>query len=743
MIGAGGFEDDSFTEDAVVPPVALPKPPPRRRQSQPQASTSKLLPPPATARALTSVQRRQQKQPVSAPAPMYYDEATSAMMRASVSQGSHSVHSKEDEYSDSGNRNVHDGNSRAMLLARERERERDEAGLYAYYASHSQQQQQQHIHHQEQQHLLQQHRQQQQDLQLQHRHHQQQLLLPRPAYPQQQQQMRYSMPPPSTSDYFSDSSLPPLPPQTSSSSQHQSNHRASLYPSPQFPSHPQQHQVLPRSVSATHPPSSYLDPALRGMEVPSLSSAHHHNTIGRVPAALSANSTNGNGTTISSSSRPVAQSVSMSYSTSLPTFPTSSFYDPTPVNASGTAAVRYPESSISMLAGYDAVELPSPPLNGLVLPPPPVAVESKADAAAVLMALKTGSRSIGGGSSAPSSPGFYSAAPSALTSLAMTKKRAKPSGDEGGDASALKKGKKIKLGKAAATSPSVRVEDDGTITPRRMSMRGKNSAVKLANASREEDEGDEDDEDEEGMGRAERGDEDEYDDSAKRSAVGRRTKASGGRASPSKPKPKTPSTIRKKVNGKAPVVIDRRSNMIHSSDEDDEDEDDLEMEIGSQPISTPVPLSSTFRRPNNFFPSSAGSTNSQFHNRGAAQSNINSSGGRSSNGGFFNNLRSTRRGGIEDMNSLRDDDYYRSLHLSSAPLLPYSSRAGATHNRTLAGLITSSPPSAAYLFSSPAHPGISKQLGLTNEAGPGVRGGGGVDSELEDEGEREDESFDL
>ena len=63
-------------------------------------------------------------------------------------------------------------------------------------------------------------------------------------------------------------------------------------------------------------------------------------------------------------------------------------------------------------------------------------------------------------------------------------------------------------------------------------------------------------------------------------------------------------------------------------------------------------------------------------------------------------------------NLQRDDQYYHSLHLSSAPLPP--------HRRHPYGQPGSSPPSNGFLFSSPANPGISKQLGLSVTPGPGV-----------------------
>ena len=63
-------------------------------------------------------------------------------------------------------------------------------------------------------------------------------------------------------------------------------------------------------------------------------------------------------------------------------------------------------------------------------------------------------------------------------------------------------------------------------------------------------------------------------------------------------------------------------------------------------------------------------------------------------------------------NLQRDDQYYHSLHLSSAPL--------PSHRRHHYGQPGSSPPSNGFLFSSPANPGISKQLGLTAQPGPGV-----------------------
>ncbi|KAK4698804.1 hypothetical protein P7C70_g7465, partial [Phenoliferia sp. Uapishka_3] len=76
-------------------------------------------------------------------------------------------------------------------------------------------------------------------------------------------------------------------------------------------------------------------------------------------------------------------------------------------------------------------------------------------------------------------------------------------------------------------------------------------------------------------------------------------------------------------------------------------------------------------------------------------------------------------------NSTSEIDRYYSTHLSMAHQQSTSSSSTkAYHSRAPMGL--SSPPGgsySSYLFSSPAHPGISKQLGLTAQPGPGVLSG--------------------
>ncbi|KAL8293469.1 hypothetical protein RQP46_000170 [Phenoliferia psychrophenolica] len=75
-------------------------------------------------------------------------------------------------------------------------------------------------------------------------------------------------------------------------------------------------------------------------------------------------------------------------------------------------------------------------------------------------------------------------------------------------------------------------------------------------------------------------------------------------------------------------------------------------------------------------------------------------------------------------NSTSDIDRYYSTHLAMSSQQPHSSSSKPYHSRAPMGL--SSPPGgsySSYLFSSPAHPGISKQLGLTAQPGPGVLSG--------------------
>lgn len=77
-------------------------------------------------------------------------------------------------------------------------------------------------------------------------------------------------------------------------------------------------------------------------------------------------------------------------------------------------------------------------------------------------------------------------------------------------------------------------------------------------------------------------------------------------------------------------------------------------------------------------------------------------------------------------NSTSDIDRYYSTHLAmtSGQQPGSSSSKQPYHSRAPMGL--SSPPGgsySSYLFSSPAHPGISKQLGLTAQPGPGVLSG--------------------
>lgn len=64
-----------------------------------------------------------------------------------------------------------------------------------------------------------------------------------------------------------------------------------------------------------------------------------------------------------------------------------------------------------------------------------------------------------------------------------------------------------------------------------------------------------------------------------------------------------------------------------------------------------------------------------------------------------------------------------SHHNNNHPSTSSSASSSVYRSRAPNGL--SSPPSASYLFSSPAHPGVSKQLGLTAQPGPGVFSVGG------------------
>jgi hypothetical protein len=734
------FEDLVQIEDVKPKPKPKPKP---VRKAAPKAPIGR---PPTKPKRAPQVRRpvvskREEKK---------FFEPSSTAMRASVSHESTSTTKDSDGYDDLPRRIIDQSsvNREMQMVEREREREREEAGLYVFYSGrHSgPQQQSQHQQQQLQQAYRQSHH---HPSHLQTRQHLQPTAsTSREGYSQQShQQMRYSQPPPSM-DYHSDSAP--------------AGRRPTLYPptTSAFPPHPKHRGVMPRSVSATHPGPSYLE-----------------HSSGSIAASVVA----GAGGIQDGIVRP--QSSAMTNSQSLPTFPsTSTFHAINDAVAAGLTDQHYSDAPRyeSMLANYDTVATDS---TSASLAPGVATVESKADAANVLMALKTGSRSIGGGSSAPSSPGFYAPArslppPTPQTIPASNRLSKRPARDsppltnsapEGGvedgtdgrsainpcdSFSPTKKFRSsgVRSVIVAGARPTVNSNGGGdegisglTPTPRRTMKNG----VDMISG---EDVDEEDDDDE------------IFDDDeviADRARLARRR--GNNQASPSKRRLKSVATIvAERLKGASRTVIDAMEveegepedgeEEGEEEEVDSEDEDDLGEDLshrsehngssstGSFGLSTPAGPSHDSYQRGSFYPSSAASNSALLFHQSHA---VSSSGGAQH---FLSNNRNrpTNGGVTHDTGSLRDDHFYHSLHLSSAPLLPYSSRTRASAGTGLssaasrttisngssgnfggraAGLITSSPPSAAYLFSSPAHPGISKQLGLTASPGPGVMSG--------------------
>lgn len=258
------------------------------------------------------------------------------------------------------------------------EQEREMARGYGYYAGGVQVRGRLAQEQEREQHFL--HAQQ---LQQQYSHSHYQAPLHYPAYYQPPTDTRDSAPP---LDYYSD-------PATVTSTVRHDTGLGYRRPPVQQPT--QVEAGMPRSVSATQPPPmapyDLPPPNLRA----SLGSAE---TRGATPRRESDKPLPSRG----------PESIGMGYSTSLPTFPSPGFPSTLPESyqrsRGETAAGEWGGSEILPLAAHASQS--RLPLGG-------VAAESKADAAIVLMALKTGARSLAGGSSAPSSPGAFYAPPPA------------------------------------------------------------------------------------------------------------------------------------------------------------------------------------------------------------------------------------------------------------------------------------------------------------------------------------------